>query len=67
MAKLIGILFALFIIFYPPYLIIKTIKNKVDERKYLIEEQQKQDEYYNNVRAIRELLESQKSNSQDNE
>ena len=63
MAELIGVLIALFILFYPPYLIIKKIKDKTDERNYLVEEQRKQDEYYENVKAIREMLEKEQNSN----
>lgn len=65
MAKIFGILVGLFILLYPPYLIIRRIIDRINEKQAVEEYYQQQEEYYDNVRAIREMLEKQEQQKVD--
>ena len=47
------------ILLAPPFIIIKRIIDRYRENQYWLEEQRKEEEYLDNVRAIREMLEKQ--------
>lgn len=65
MAEIFGILVGLFILLYPPYLIIRRIIDRIKEKQAVEECYQQQEEYYDNIRAIREMLEKQEQQKVD--